>query len=465
MSIIPQNGCNVNEENDYINTINNFFSTFKVPSLIKKCNFVKTKGVSCLTIMKYLFTLVFHHKSIYRDLSTSEKGFKEDTVYDFLKSVRYNWSKLLGLLSSVIINDKLNGLTNKKREKVFIVDDSIYERNSSKKVELLSRVHDHNGNEYKLGYQMLTLTWTDGNSTIPVGFNLVASNKDKNLISGEDEEIDKRTNGYKRRLDAKKSKPELMMQLLDIADKYKIKADFMLFDSWFAYPSTLLKLLKRNLHTIAMLKATTKIHYVVNGLHRDIKQIYNGLTKLRRKGDIIKSIDVYIEDKENDNQRVPVRLVFVRNRNKKNDWLSLISTDTSISAEEIVRIYGKRWNIEVFFKTCKSYLKLAKETQVRSYDSLVAHTSIVFMRYMMLSIDSRNNADDKTLGALFYDCCDEMQDIKLMDSLRLILTLLKETLNEIFIDSIETFNAIYNVFLGKLSRSIKEKLIISFSGT
>jgi len=56
-------------------------------------------------------------------------------------------------------------------------------------------------------------------------------------------------------------------------------------------------------------------------------------------------------------------------------------------------MYGKRWDIEVFFKMAKSFLKLAREFQVRSYDALVTHTSMVFIRYIMLSVVSRRNQD------------------------------------------------------------------------
>jgi IS4 transposase len=50
----------------------------------------------------------------------------------------------------------------------------------------------------------------------------------------------------------------------------------------------------------------------------------------------------------------------------------------NLSETEIARIYGKRWNIEVFFKMCKSYIRLAEKFQGRSYDMAVAHTTIVF---------------------------------------------------------------------------------------
>ena len=76
-------------------------------------------------------------------------------------------------------------------------------------------------------------------------------------------------------------------------------------------------------------------------------------------------------------------MVYVRNRNKKKDYLCLISTDISLSEEEIIRIYGKRWDTEVFFKVCKSYLNLSRECNSLSYDAMSAHTAVVFTRYMM----------------------------------------------------------------------------------
>ncbi len=112
-------------------------------------------------------------------------------------------------------------------------------------------------------------------------------------------------------------------------------------------------------------------------------------------------------------------VIFVRDRRKK-DWLALLSTDIELSNEDIVRIYGKRWDIEVFFKMAKQHLKLAKEIQCRDYDALIAHhTSIVFMRYMFLSYQMNN----RTFGELFYACCDEIKDISFVETLHRILVL------------------------------------------
>ena len=56
-----------------------------------------------------------------------------------------------------------------------------------------------------------------------------------------------------------------------------------------------------------------------------------------------------------DGESIPAKVVYVRNRNKRKEYLCLICTDTTLDENEIIRIYGKRWDIEVFFKVCKSY--------------------------------------------------------------------------------------------------------------
>ena len=99
--------------------------------------------------------------------------------------------------------------------------------------------------------------------------------------------------------------------------------------------------------------------------------------------------------------------------------------------EEIIRIYGKRWQIEVFFKTCKSMLNLIGECHSLSYDALTAHTAIVFLRYMLLSVEQRQNEDYRTLGELFFFLVDEMADITFYRSLAILMTALMASLCDI----------------------------------
>lgn len=108
----------------------------------------------------------------------------------------------------------------------------------------------------------------------------------------------------------------------------------------------------------------------------------------------------------------------------------MLCTDTELTCEEVVRIYGKRWDIGVFFKIAKQHLKLAKEIQAKDYDALVAHTSIVFMRYMFLAYQNRIETDHRTFGELFYACCEEVEDILFIESLHRIMSLVVQKVRQ-----------------------------------
>lgn len=192
----------------------------------------------------------------------------------------------------------------------------------------------------------------------------------------------------------------------------------------------------------------------------DLKSLYNYIYKKPGKAKILASVTVEI-GKDKDGQPVNVKIVFVRERSKSRKWIALLSTDTSLSDEEIIRIYGKRWDIEVFFKMSKSYLKLAKEFQGRSYDSMVAHTTIVFCRYIMLAVENRENDDPRTIGELFHMCCDELKDIGFARALFLLMELLKENLREFLHLSDQMIDEFLGKFIAALPAFFKGCLRVS----
>ena len=72
---------------------------------------------------------------------------------------------------------------------------------------------------------MLTLSWSDGNTLIPVNSCLLASAKDTNII-GPVKTFDNRTVAGKRRKLAQTKAPEAMMTLLDTALSAGLKEDY-----------------------------------------------------------------------------------------------------------------------------------------------------------------------------------------------------------------------------------------------
>ena len=426
MSSIPHSEGN---ENEISNSVTNFMNKFQIGKLLFKCNAGKAKGIPVIEVFRYLFCLIFSNRSMYmqRKTGTFDGSFCKNTVYRFLNNAKINWFRFTTLLSSRIINDFMKPLTGENRKDVFVIDDSLFDRSRSKKTELLAKVFDHCSMKYKNGYRMLTLGWSDGNSFVPINHCLMSAADDKNLLC-KAADFDGRSLAGKRRRQSRRKATEVMIDLLKAARSSGISAKYVLFDSWFSSPKTI-TVLKADceLDTIAMVKKSSKIKYGYQDGKYNIKEIYKQCKKRRGRSKYLLSVDVTVGD-----EAIPAKIVCVRNKSKKKDWLAIISTDTTISEEEIIRIYGKRWDIEVFFKTCKSYLHLAKECRSLSYDALTAHVSVVFVRYMMLAVTQRCNTDDKTVCELFYRLMDELDDITFSQSMRIIIDALMDTVMEHF---------------------------------
>ncbi len=395
--------------------IDDFFNQFNIATFLHRCGIKKRHGHSVRSLIMAIFILPFLEKNFFRGIVTNDNvSFGKDAAYEVLKGSRSNWRRLL-LGVGMKLYHFFNRLTDETRESVLIVDDSPYDRSRSKSVELLSRVWDHSNGRLIKGFRMLTLCWSDGVSCLPLDFSLLSSSDAKKRLCENRKSMDKRCSAWQRRQEATIKAPDNLEAMVKRILAAGVQAKYLLMDSWFTMPATVTALSK-HIDVIGMVKKTSKINYGYNGHPMDLKAIYRKLKKRRGRAKILASAVVTLKS------GLPVKLVFVRDRRKK-DWLALISTDLDLSNEDIVRIYGKRWDIEVFFKMAKQHLKLAKEMQCRDYDALVAHTTIVFMRYMFLAYQNRIETDDRTFGELFYACCEEVSDISFIEALYRIMTL------------------------------------------
>ncbi len=313
---------------------------------------------------------------------------------------------------------------------MFIVDDTLFARTGGKKTELCSKVFNHVSMKYRRGYRLLTLGWSDGNSFMPLAGSLLASGDDENVI-GPKKEVDMRSLAGKRRKRAISKVPDFIVEMLKKALKAGHQAIYVLFDTWFSSPKTILRIHREcRIDTIAMIKKSSKVFYELDGRRMNIKQIFASGRKHRGRSRYLLLVDVTLSDR--DGNAIPARIVCVRNRNNRKDWIAFISTDVSLEPEEILLIYGKRWDIEVFFKTCKSILNLGSECHCLSYDALNAHVSLVFIRYMLLSLQKRCSEDDRTIGELFLVMVGELVDITFAHAMRLIVDAMLQTVREHF---------------------------------
>ena len=392
-----------------------FFETFHVGTFLNRSGICKVRGTSPLIIVKSIFGLPFYGMNFFRGIvQNTELEFLKDAAYDLLKGSKYNWRKLL-LLLSVKISITIDALTDKNREKVIIIDDSSYDKSRSKMVELLSKVFDHCTKRYLKGFRLLTVAWSDGASLVPLDFALLSSVEKKNRYQEITKDIDKRSCGYGRRQEAITKSTELLEPIIRRVLRFGVRADYILMDSWFALPK-IIQMLSTNVPVICMLKNMYRVFYEYNGAKLNLDALYRNVKKRAGKAWIKASVIVKISAGQK------AKIVFVRDRSQRG-WLAILSTDSALADEEIVRIYGKRWDIEVFFKMEKQYLDLVKGIQIRDFDGLIAYTTIAMMRYMFLSYEQRLHDDPRTFGELFYACCNEIKDLSLLEALQRIITL------------------------------------------
>ena len=390
----------------------------RISKLLTKSNIKGKSGKSFYEVFQFLLLLVFQNCNLYHFLNSKKKdtAFSKNTYYRFLNNASFNWVRFISLLAARV-TACFDKLTRPERVICLVLDDSVIARERSKKVELLSYVFNHVIGKTVKGFNLLTLGWTDGYSFIPVGFNMMASAKESKRIAPANTAIDKRSNGGKARKNAVLQKPEAAIQLIRNALSAGIKAGCVLMDTWFTNEPFIANILAEGLDVIGMLK-DNKQRYIYKGKKYNLKQL-GKLVSFHKPGDILFSIQV-----RTGKQNIPVKLVFVRNRNKRSEYIVLLSTDCTLSSGEIVRRYGNRWSIELFFRAGKSLLDLGSEFQGLSYDMTVSSTAIVFTRYILLEWLRRKKNDDKTICELFYVCCDDIQDMELTTALRRLLELL-----------------------------------------
>lgn len=415
---------------DCLEAATRFFKRFKVIQLLGECGAYKEKGVPIRVIMLYIFNLMFSPMSMYYQikLGAFHEDFSKNTVYRFLENTHMNWHLFLLRLSAVVIKH-IAGLTeNKDNRYALLVDDSPLPK-CGKAMELVSKYFNHVTMSYEYGFRVLTLAWTDGVTTIPILYSLLASSYDDKVRGKIRNDIDGRTLGGRIRKLARTSMNDLTVKFAHMAIKAGIPASIIAFDSWFAVPHTISRLIKETgLTVVSRLKTNSKQYYEYEGKMMNIKTIYSVCKKRRGKAawKLSLKVNLLVKEKNKIIERIPVKIVYIPNRANTREWICLLCTDIDMDENEIIRQYGKRWNIEVMFKCCKQYLKFGKDFQSPSFEAQNAQVAIAFTRYTMIALEQRESRDYRSCGELFMLFYQELQDITFARSLSLIIALFKE---------------------------------------
>jgi hypothetical protein len=368
---------------------------------------------------------------MYRDSLNKEKSVIEgsrDAIYRLLRNPHINWNSFLFAVELKVCL-WINSLTSEDRLTAIILDDTLLHRPFSKKLELVARVFDHTDRKFKRGFRSLFLGWTDGFTFLPLAFRHMSSNNEKNRYCESHNNADNRTCSARAKKEAVMKSPDVALRMLKDAKKYGIPAKHVLFDSWFTHPKFVIDIHNIGFHSIGRLK-NSKTRYWMDGQSYTLKELYERSKKRRGNSKYLLSVKVSIQN--SDGETMDVRIVYVRDKVNKKKWIAFLCTDMELSEEQIIELYGKRWSIEVFFKTCKSYLKFTGEFQQISYEAITAHTSIVAIRYIILAVEQRSNVDlRRTHGDLFYMFTDEVKDIKFCEVISILISELTKLISGI----------------------------------
>ena len=130
---------------------------------------------------------------------------------------------------------------------------------------------------------MLTICWSDGNSCLPVDFALLSSSDAKKRLCGSYKALDKRCCAYQRRKEATLKATAHLEAMVKRILSAGISAKYLLMDSWFTMPATVVTLAK-HLKVIGMVKKSSRIHYTFNGESLDLNAIYRQVDLASRAG-------------------------------------------------------------------------------------------------------------------------------------------------------------------------------------
>ena len=273
------------------------------------------------------------------NLANHLEDVSHDAVSDYLSREKATARQVWELAKEIIKDDAKSYL---------IVDDSVQDKRYSRKIELVK--NQYSGAEHGLvnGIGIVNLVHSDGNTFAPIDYRLYAPIQDG------------------------KTKNEHFREMLIAAKKEKgIKAEIILFDSWYASVENL-----KLIHRMPMKFVTT------------LKE--NRLISLSKEGGYIQLEDIEWTDErkhygvEIKLQEVPfhVQLFKLVATNGDIDWV-ITNCPEKISADLVQQENKVRWNIETMHRELKQLTGIEK-CQARKGRSQRNHISYCYQAWFAL---------------------------------------------------------------------------------
>lgn len=250
---------------------------------------------------------------------------------------------------------------------VMIVDDSIAEKPYTDENDIICWHYDHSKGRTLKGINFISALYHSGGVSLPVGFSLIAKTEYY---------TDKKDGKQKRRSPV--SKNEYYRALLKQAVSNQIPFRYVLNDVWFASAENM-NFVKHTLNKdwLMPVKANRKLAL---SLADKQQGRYVRVDSLVLEPNVL--CEVYLEGV--DFALLLAKQVFV-NEDGSIGIMYLVTSDTTLSYEDMVCIYRKRWNVEPYHKSLKQNASLEK-SPTRTVVTQTNHFFAALCSYIKLEL-------------------------------------------------------------------------------
>jgi DDE superfamily endonuclease len=269
---------------------------------------------------------------------------------------------LAGLLGGRISHDQIQRMLSKERfgsaelwqvvkpyvrqiqreDGVMIIDDSLAEKPYTDENDIICWHYDHSQDRSVKGINFVTCWYHADGYSLPVGFSSVAKTEYY---------LDKKNGKQKRRSPI--SKNDYYRELLTAAKRNQIPFRYVLSDVWYSAADNMM-FIKHDLDKdfIMPLKVNRKVA-LSEQAKRDGQWVR--LDQLTLEANT--PVEIYLESV--DFPLLLVKHVFA-NEDGSTGIQYLVSSDTTLTFDQMTAIYRKRWNVEPYHKSLKQNASLEK---------------------------------------------------------------------------------------------------------
>lgn len=261
---------------------------------------------------------------------------------------------------------RLRGALPRREGGILVLDDSVVEKEGTH-IQGCGYLYDHSQGRTVWGHSLVSTFYSNGDAQVPMHLSPYVKVEDAPHLG-----VPFRT------------KIQMATDLLE-RDLQWVQPEAVAFDSWY-FAKELVDLLsakeqqwvteaRRNrlvrvgeewVQLRALFRSLPKeaFHHIQEEVEeRRYRWMWEGVVEMKNVGE--------------------VKLVLLRTRRNSRGFRALVSNDVEMGGSDLLKLYKRRWDIEVQYRDCKQHLGMG-EYQMRSIRGIVTHLSLVFLAYTLL---------------------------------------------------------------------------------